>query len=58
MKVYNLLKLGIQLSLFTIFLLMFGIPSLKRYNAKNVLTKREERSLKDLNLPSVTVCPR
>ena len=58
MNVYNLLKLGIQLSLFTIFLLMFGIPSLKRYNAKNVLTKREERSLKDLNLPSVTVCPR
>jgi hypothetical protein len=58
MNVYYLVKLGIQLSLFTIFLLMFGIPSLKRYNAKNVLTKREERSLKDLKLPSVTVCPR
>jgi hypothetical protein len=51
MNVYYLVKLGIQLSLFTIFLLMFGIHSLKRNNAKNVLVKSEEISLKDLKLP-------
>ena len=46
MNVFYLVMLGIQFSLFTPF--MPGFPSLERYSTKNVLTKREEISLKDL----------
>ena len=51
-------KILLQLFMFVLFLVAFGVPSLKRYFAKDVLTKVQERSMKDLQLPAVTICPR
>ena len=58
MRYQNIVKFSIQIGLFTLFLVIFGVPSLERYNAKDVLTKSVEKSLKGLKLPAVTVCPR
>ena len=53
-----LIRIMIQIFLFCIFLVIFGVPSLKRYYAKDVLTKTEEIDLKNLKIPAVTICPR
>ena len=56
---YNfIIKIVIQIFLFCLFLVIFGVPSLKRYYAKDVLTNTEEKDLKNLKIPAVTVCPR
>ena len=54
----SIVKIILQFILFGLFLLKFGLPSLNRYNAKDVLTKTEESDLIGLKLPAVTVCPR
>ena len=51
-------KLLIQLSLFAVFLLFFGLPSYHRYHQKGVLVKTEKASMQGLELPAVTICPR
>ena len=58
MTIFHGVKISLQVGLFTLFLVLFGIPSLQRYYAKSVLTKTEERTLLELEMPGVTVCPR
>ena len=58
MKYQHIVKFSIQIALFSLFFVIFGLPSLERYNAKDVLTKSEDKSLKGLKLPAVTVCRR
>ena len=51
-------KLLIQLLLFVLFLLFFGLPSYQRYHQNGVLVKTEKTSMQGLELPAVTICPR
>ena len=51
-------KLLIQLLLFALFLIFFGLPSYHRYHQKGVLVKTDKSSMKGLELPAVTICPR
>ena len=53
-----MIKTIIQFILFIIFLIVFGIPSVKRYFAKSVITETEENNLNKYKLPAVTVCSR
>ena len=55
---YYVGKLLIQLLLFVLFLLFFGLPSYHRYHQKGVLVKTEKTSMQGLELPAVTICPR
>ena len=57
-SIYYAGKLLIQLSLFAVFLLFFGLPSYHRYHQKGVLVKTEKESMQGLELPAVTICPR
>ena len=57
-SIYYAGKLLIQLSLFAVFLLFFGLPSYHRYHQKGVLVKTEKASMQGLELPAVTICPR
>ena len=50
-------KIGVQVTLFVVFLNMFGIPSLNRFNAKKVLMTSVEEKQGHFSVPAVTICP-
>ena len=58
MSIYLVIKFVTQLLLFIIFLFVFGIPSLERFYAKDVLTTVEERSSNYIIMPAITICQR
>ena len=53
-----IVKTTTKFVLFIIFLVVFGIPSIKRYFAKSVHTEIEGRKLIELKMPAITVCSR
>ena len=55
---YLVAKFAIQIVFFVVFLLFFGIPSVRRYMAKGILTNVEQKNFKSFELPAVTICPR
>ena len=44
-------------SLFTIFLLLFGLPSLKQYLDGGILVSVADKRLDTVAAPTITVCP-
>ena len=56
MKIFIFLKISFTLSLFTTFLLFFGVPSLKKYLAKEVFINKKKISIHDIAPPAVTFC--
>ena len=56
MKIFIFLKISFTLALFTTFLLFFGVPSLKKYLAKEVFINKKKISIHDIAPPAVTFC--
>ena len=56
MNIFIFLKFFFSLSLFITFLLFFGLPSLKKYQAKEVFINKQKISIDDISPPAVTFC--
>ena len=56
MKIFIFLKISFCLVLFITFLLFFGLPSLKKYLAKEVFINKQKISIHAISPPAVTFC--
>ena len=48
----------VVVSLFIIFIVFFGYPAYKRYQAVGVLVEEDEEHVDLITPPAITVCPR
>ena len=56
MKILIILKISLCFVLFITFFLFFGLPSLKKYLAKDVFINKQKISIHDIAPPAVTFC--
>ena len=56
MNILIFLKFFFSLSLFITFVLFFGLPSWKKYQAKEVFINKQKISIDDISPPAVTFC--
>ena len=53
-----LFKSVLVLTLFAVFLAIFGYPAFKKYLARGVLVQQDTLYSKEITPPAITVCPR
>ena len=56
MNIFNLLKIVFTLSLFATFVFFFGLPSWRKYQAKEVFIKKQKISIHSIPPPAITIC--